>query len=128
MIAIAFAGMYLDALLGLVGRARLSEASYEKIELEKYEKKLRRLGIDDQTILANCTRFREARNDLIHEKALVFEVPGLNEKIHTKDHKEGISKKETYGAQDEAAFGVEFVKSIGRMLQSAPQPVHREPL
>lgn len=72
LIAIAFEGIYLKTLLGLIGRAKLGEPVYEKIERKTYEVKLRRLGIDDQGVLASCTRFRQARNDLIHEKPVDF--------------------------------------------------------
>ncbi|MEI8014213.1 MAG: hypothetical protein WCH20_05175 [Nitrospira sp.] len=123
LIAIAFAGMYLEALLSLIGRARWGEAFYdEKIDRFKYEEKLKLLGIVDQNNLAGCTRFREARNDLMHEKALSFEMPGSEKKVHTKNRKRGIPKKDIRVAQEEAAFGVKFVKSIGSMLGQRPNP------
>lgn len=122
LIAIAFAGIYLEALLSLIGRARWGKAFYdEKIDRRfTYEEKLRLLGIVDQNDLDSCIRFREARNDLIHEKALDFEAPGPDKKIHTKNRKKGIPKKDIRVAQEEAAFGVKFVKSIGSRLQSTP--------
>jgi hypothetical protein len=97
LIGIAFAGMYLEALLGLVGRSRLGKQSYKEIEHRTSEDKLRLLGIVEPSILAGCKRFREARNDLIHEKAIDLEASGTP-----------VFRT----AQQEAAFGLEFVKSI----------------
>lgn len=97
LIAIAFAGMYLEALLGLIGNARLGKVLYNKIHRYTYEEKLSLLGVFDPTVLASCKRFREARNDLMHEKAVGLEALG------TVDIRM---------AQEEAVFGVEFVKSI----------------
>jgi hypothetical protein len=68
-IAIAFAGMYLEALLALVGRERLGPELYKKIDRAHttYEEKLRLLGVSGSDLLAACKRFCEARNDLMHE-------------------------------------------------------------
>lgn len=111
-IAIAFAGMYLEALVGLIGRARLGKAFYdEKIDRFTYEEKLKVLGVNDERDLASCKRFRETRNNLIHEKALDFEALRPDKKIR---------KKEIRVAQEEASLAVDFVKSIGSKLQPAP--------
>jgi hypothetical protein len=105
-IAIAFAGMYLGALLSIIGRARLGKDLYKKIErITTYEEKLRLLGVCEQHVLASCKRFRKTRNDLMHESAIDFEKLAAGE-IRT--------------AQEEAVFGVEFVKSIGSKLLPAP--------
>lgn len=106
LIAIAFAGMYLEALFGLVGNARLGKDLYKKIDGHRYtyEEKLSLLGVLDPTILASCKRFREARNDLIHEKAIDLEA---------------LRGVQIRTAQKEAAFGVEFVKSIRGRLETA---------
>jgi hypothetical protein len=102
-IAIAFAGMYLEALVALIGRARLGKAFYDE--------KLKVLGVNDERDLASCKRFRETRNNLIHEKALDFEALRPDKKIR---------KKEIRVAQEEASLAVDFVKSIGSKLQPAP--------
>jgi hypothetical protein len=72
LIAIAFAGMWLDALLFLVGVSRFGREEYLKIDKKRqsYEVKLSALGIADPSLLAQCTQFRETRNDLTHEKAI----------------------------------------------------------
>jgi hypothetical protein len=106
LVAIAFAGMYLESLLGLVGIARLGKALYNKIERQtSYEEKLALLGVIDPNIQASCKRFREARNDLMHEKAVAIESLGMAESRY---------------AQVEATFGIEFVKSIQSILAVAP--------
>lgn len=119
LIAIAFAGMYSEVLLSLIGRARWGIGFYdERIDRRFiYEEKLKLLGIVDQSDLDSCTRFRETRNELIHEKSLDFGTPSPDKKIHNKKTR----KKKIRVAQDEAAFGVEFVKSIAQKLQPALQ-------
>jgi hypothetical protein len=99
-IAIAFAGMYLEALLGLVGNMRLGKDLYKKVDRQTtYEEKLALLGVIDLSIQADCKRFREARNDLMHEKAVALE---------------NLGTAEIRRAQVEATFGVKFVKIIQR--------------
>jgi len=106
LIAIAFAGIYLESLLGLVGTERLGKALYIKIDRQtNYEEKLPLLGVLDPSILANCKRFREARNDLMHEKAVALASLGA----------EG-----TRYAQVEATFGIEFIKSVQRKFATVP--------
>jgi hypothetical protein len=106
LIAIAFAGIYMEALLGLVGNARLGKALYNKIDRQTtYEEKLSLLGVYDPTALASCKRFREARNDLMHEKVVDVEA---------------LMTAQIRNAQEEAVFGIEFVKFIGSKLQPAP--------
>lgn len=98
LIAIAFSGMYLEALLGLVGTERLGPEGYKKIERKTYQEKLKRLGVEDKALLANCRRFREARNELVHEKAF-----------------DSVSYRI---AQDEAAHAIEVVRSVTAALRA----------
>jgi len=108
LIAIAFAGMYLEALLGRVGRERLGRDLYEKLDRKtSYEEKLRLLGVYDSTLLANCKRFREARNDLVHEKGVDLAA---------------LPSKEWRVAQDEAELGLAFVKAAADSLTRATTP------
>lgn len=122
LIAIAFSGIYLDALLSVTGRARFGKAFYdEKIDrCFTYEGKLRLLGIVDEGDLVRCTRLRENRNDLIHEKSLDFETHRPEMKVHTKTRKKRSRRNVLREAQKEAAFGVEFVKSMANKLQLTP--------
>jgi len=105
LIAISFAGMYLDALLYIVGTVRLGVAEYLKIDRKTYEEKLSLLGVSDAKLLATCKRFRETRNDLTHEKAVDIDKAG--------DH-------EFRMAQREAAACVSFVKDVANALRNAP--------
>ena len=102
LISLAFAGVYFDALLFLAGTASLGKAGYSRIERNKtYEQKLELLTISDAKTLAECKRFRLARNDLMHEKATSFEDFDLT-RIHF--------------AQTEAEFGLSFVKKVRMRL------------
>ncbi len=86
-----------------MGVARLGQALYNKIDRQTtYEEKLSLLGIYDPAVLASCKKFRETRNDLIHEKAAQIET---------------LKATDIRIAQTEAAFGVSFVQSIGGKLQ-----------
>lgn len=104
-IAIAFAGMYLEALLGLACIARLGRELYKKVERQTtYEEKLKLLGVLDPDVLDQCKRFRETRNDLMHEKPVSLEELGTV-----------IVRK----AQAEAKFAIEFVRLIRGKLEGA---------
>ncbi len=105
LIAIAFAGMYLDALLSLVGTARLGRDLYKKIDRQTtYEEKLALLGVREARILTDCKRFREARNDIIHEKALELDT---------------LSVGELRRAQVEAKFAIVFIAEVRSLLEES---------
>jgi hypothetical protein len=105
LIAIAFAAMYLEALLGLIGNQRLGKDLYSKIDrTTTYEEKLKLLGVYDQQILDSCKRFRKARNDLVHEKAVDLDSLGTADCQY---------------AQEEATLGIELIKSIAPRLDVA---------
>lgn len=95
LIAIAFAGMYLEALLHLVGARRLGVKEYERIDKSTYEDKLKALGVTNSGVLLDCKRFRETRRDLMHEKA-----------YHPR------FGRELRFAQEEAAHAVALVERI----------------
>ena len=105
LIAIAFSGMYLEALLHLVGSRRLGINAYEKIDGKTYEDKLRALAINDTALLADCKRFRESRRDLEHEKA-----------FHPR------SSREMRTAQLEAADAVALIERVRDLLTQKPKP------
>jgi hypothetical protein len=96
LIAIVFAVVYLEAVLYMVGVHQLGKDEYMKLKWKNGEK-LRALGITDAETLATCQRIREARNDLVHEKAI--EPLAID----------GIAFRT---AQREAEIAVSFVKSI----------------
>ncbi len=108
LVAMVFAGIYLEALLYMVGIDKLGKDEYMKIDRKHYEEKLRVLGVRDTETLKTCKRFREARNDLVHEKAI--------------EPHAGIDGTTFHRAQREAEIGVSFVQSIESLLL-VPQQV-----
>jgi hypothetical protein len=100
MIAIAFAGMWLEARLYLEFRRRLGTPVPKKIDHQPYDKKLQALGIADHVVLTECEHFQTVRNDLIHEKALDATDTGVA----------------LYTAQAEAARAVTFVARVDTLL------------
>ena len=103
LVAIAFAGMYLEALLYIKGIKRLGEPAYNKIDRKSYEEKLIALGITDSKLLAACKRFRTARNELVHEKA--------------------FQESEPWAAQIEARKAIDLIGQITRLLKEKPNIV-----
>jgi hypothetical protein len=83
LIAIAFVGAFLDAILYWAGRDILGKSQYEKRVTEvssRYEHQLAvlfaKLGIEDDQLVADSKRFREARKEVMHEKAIPVEELG----------------------------------------------------
>ena len=102
LIAIVFAGIYLDALLYIEGVKHLGKDEYDRIGRKHYEEKLTRLGVTDSIALTQCKAFREARNHLVHEKATeLLDV--------TVFHK----------GQDEAVTALSFVRSVPNLLAAS---------
>ncbi|MFB3091860.1 MAG: hypothetical protein ACE1ZD_01530, partial [Dehalococcoidia bacterium] len=106
LIAMVFASIYLEALLYIVGTDKLGKDEYMKIDRKTYEEKLRALGVTDTETLTTCRRFREARKDLVHEKAI---------ELHA-----GVGGTTFRTAQREAKIGVSFVRSIASLLRATP--------
>ena len=76
LIAIAFAGIYFEALLFVVGMARLEARWLREMDRKSYEEKLKALGVTEEDVVAAARRLRLSRNDLVYEKAApVGEVP-----------------------------------------------------
>jgi hypothetical protein len=69
VIAIAFVGVYIDALVWIVGTQLLGEKAFAAIEKERLEERVKRIAIVDESFLKECEHFRRVRNDLVHEKA-----------------------------------------------------------
>jgi len=107
VVALVFSGIYLDALLYFVGTRQLGTAEYMKIERTHYEIKLQALGLTDRSLLEECKRFRESRNDLVHEKPLELTS--------------GSTPTEpSRWAQEEAEHAVTFVGRVSQLLSKAP--------
>lgn len=69
LIAIVFAGMYIEARLFIVGSHRVGIDEYRLIDRKVIEERLIALGIADTSLIADCKAYREARRELVHEKA-----------------------------------------------------------
>lgn len=69
LVAIVFAGVYLEAYLYLVGCRLLGKTAYDRIDRKPYEEKLRALGVEDEALLTAAKEFRAVRKELVHEKA-----------------------------------------------------------
>jgi hypothetical protein len=102
LIAIAFAGMYLESLFYIAGKKRYGKNKYnKKYDHKSYEEKLQLCGLIDQTLLTEAKHFREMRRELVHEKAV--ELSDLTaDTIHF--------------AQDDAKRAVSFVKQVAQRL------------
>jgi hypothetical protein len=108
LISIDFAGIYFEALLYVEGCRILGQHKCDQLWKKPrcyYETKLGHLGIRDEQILAACARFRLARNDLIHEKAVDLSVG---------------RKSVARVAQEEAQHAIEFIKSTTQLLKQFP--------
>jgi hypothetical protein len=101
LIAIAFSGIYLEALLFVHGTFRMGADWEKKFDRKLYEEKLAALGITDTELLASAKRLREVRNDLVHEKARPLDNAALSN---------------NYWAQAEASTSLAFIKAIAALL------------
>ena len=104
LIAIAFSGIYLEALLFVHGTFRMGASWEQTFDRKPYEEKLKALGITDEELLASAKRLREVRNELVHEKARPLDTAALSN---------------TYWAQSEAAASIALVQTIAAKLTSA---------
>jgi len=102
LIAITFAGIYLEALFYIVGVNRFGATEYNKNHDRKtYEQKLRLFGISDAELLTRCECFREMRKDVVHEKAIAVNAM-TGDTIHM--------------AQQDAKEAVSFVKHVAEIF------------
>lgn len=111
LIAIVFAGIYLDALIHIEGVKRLGKKKYRKIDRKMYEEKLAVLfdadtsKVDDSDIIETCERFRKARNEVVHEKPIKLA---------------DIQKADIRFAQEEARRAIDLVERITDRLSPKP--------
>jgi hypothetical protein len=102
LIAIVFTGIYVEALLYILGTRKFGERWEKKIDRNKtYEQKLEALGVRDPELLNSATRFRLSRKDLVHEKAVPVE--NLQDQVMRQ-------------AQSEAAHAIEFLGKVTSAL------------
>lgn len=105
LVAIAFSGIYLEALLFMEGTFRMGASWEQQFDRKPYEEKLKALGITDEALLASAKRLRKARKELVHEKARPLDSATLSN---------------SYWAQPEAAASVAFVQAIAEKLRVQP--------
>ena len=95
LVAIVFAGVYLEALLHIEGTKTLG-TKYD--DFWKYETKLKKLGASSDLIEAG-RQFREVRNAVIHEKS--------------------SERSELRIAQNEARQAITFVEQVANWLETS---------
>ena len=71
MIAVVFTGMWLEAITHLLIVEKHGKAKFKQLDFSSYEHRLRNLGIEDDALLIRVKKFREARRELVHEKAFL---------------------------------------------------------
>jgi hypothetical protein len=104
LVAIAFSGIYIEALLYLRGTEVMGKTWKNKWDRSTYEEKFKALGITDAPFLASAERLKESRRDLVHEKAVPVEE---------------MRAGELRWAHEEAEFAVNFIREATERLQSA---------
>jgi hypothetical protein len=70
-ITIVFCGIFIESVLHLLIVREKGLDVFNKYDWKSYEDKLQLLGCDDHQILDLCSQFREARKEVIHEKAFI---------------------------------------------------------
>jgi hypothetical protein len=99
LVAIVFAGIYLESLLYVKIVKRFGKAAYDKIDRSSYEKKLEYLGITDPKLLNLCKHFRAVRKELVHDKI-----------FHQKE-------SDYWFAQDEAHKAIDLINQVTNLLK-----------
>ena len=69
MISVVFTCIWLEATLHLLIVGKLGREGYKSIDRSIYRDKLTLLGCGDEELLRYAERLREARRELVHEKA-----------------------------------------------------------
>jgi len=110
LIAIAFSGIYLEALMAIVQRQ--SKASGKRFVSKgakegRYGGKLQAIGIKDPELIAEANHFNDARDELIHENSYELKVGVMN-------HVPGVKH---FCAQDEAQRSVKLIKRVAADLE-----------
>jgi len=106
-IAIAFAGMYIEAALWIYGSRKLGIDKYKPIDGKPLDKRLVEIGIEDNDLEAKLKAYRETRKDLVHEKAVPF----------------SMDPTPTRYAQKEARIAVDLMFQVEQVLRRHGQPL-----
>jgi len=68
-ITIVFCGVFLESLLHLLILKHYGLDIFKKYDRKSYEEKLKLLGCSDRSIIDLCKKYRDARREVVHEKA-----------------------------------------------------------
>ena len=113
LVAIVFAGMFLDALFYLVGVERFGKTQYNKKHDNKsWEEKLELFGLSDKSLSEEAEHCRKRRRELVHEKA-----------VRTSD----LTADTIYMAQEEAKRALSFVRQVSGNLALIAPPSEEGP-
>ena len=104
MISVVFTGIWLEATLHLLIVDRYGKNRFEELDRRPYERKLEALGCGDEDLRRRVVRLREARRELVHEKA------------HLEFNEEGEFTGELRTAQEEAEYARLVMEGIERWL------------
>lgn len=101
LISIAFAGAYIELHLKFAFIAKSGKSPSRNWDRQKYEEKLRSLGVSDELLLERVGKFRIGRNDVLHEQPIVIGEPST-----------GLPGT----AQDLSVFGMSLVEELRKVL------------
>jgi hypothetical protein len=93
-ITIVFSGIFLESLLHLRIVKKYGLEVFKEYDRKPYEEKIKLLGCSDQSIIELCKKYRDARREIVHEKAY------LNNDAFLR------------AAQEEAEIAIELVNKV----------------
>ena len=104
LVAIVFAGMFMEAALWIACYGRLGPKKCQQVDDSNLEDRPKPLGIHDTQLREDLKHYREARKELVHEKA----VPASQ---GTLPHRTG---------QEEAKRAVDLMLRLEQALKQLP--------
>ena len=104
MVSIVFTYIWLEATLHLLIVGRCGKNRFEELDRHPYERKLEALGCGDANLLRRAARLRNARRELVHEKA------------HLEFNDDGEFTGELMTAQGEAENARAVMEGVERWL------------
>ena len=102
MVSVVFTCIWLEATLHLLIVGRYGKNGFKELDRHPYERKLEALGCGDEVLIARAGRLRNARRELVHEKA------------HLEFNDEGEFTGELMTAQEEAKNARAVMEGVER--------------